>query len=287
MGISVKQAKNISSVLSEGLPYIQRFKGKIIVVKYGGAAMSDQSLKRNFARDIALMSLVGMKPVIVHGGGPQIAKELKKSGITSNFISGHRVTDKPTMSVVKKILGTRINHEIVNLIRNAGGDSVSFNHIKPKIIKASKFIGPDKSDLGLVGKVDKILVSDLKKAILRNSIPVIAPIGINKQGNFLNINADVVVGKVAESLKAEKLILLTDIKGILGNNNQTISKISANKGMQLIKNRIIQGGMVPKLIAALEAKKKGVKSCHIIDGRLPHAVLLEVLTDEGVGTMIS
>ena len=287
MGISVKQAKNISSVLSEGLPYIQRFKGKVIVVKYGGAAMSDQNLKRNFARDIALMSLVGMKPVIVHGGGPQIAKELKKSGITSNFISGHRVTDQPTMSVVKKILGTKINHEIVNLIKNSGGDSVSFNHVKPKIIKASRFIGPDGNDLGLVGKVDKILVSELKNTISRGSIPVIAPIGINKQGIFLNINADVVAGKVAESLTAEKLILLTDIKGILGNHNKLISKISTQKGMQLIKNNIIQGGMTPKLIAALEAKKKGVKSCHIIDGRLPHAVLLEVLTAEGVGTMIS
>ena len=287
MGISVKQAKNISSVLSEGLPYIQRFKGKVIVVKYGGAAMSDKNLKANFARDIALMSLVGMKPVVVHGGGPQIAKELKKSGITSNFISGHRVTNQPTMSVVKKILGTKINHEIVNLIKNSGGDSVSFNHVKPKIIKASRFIGPDGNDLGLVGKVDKILVSELKNTISRGSIPVIAPIGINKQGIFLNINADVVAGKVAESLTAEKLILLTDIKGILGNHNKLISKISTQKGMQLIKNNIIQGGMTPKLIAALEAKKKGVKSCHIIDGRLPHAVLLEVLTTEGVGTMIS
>jgi acetylglutamate kinase len=286
MGISVKQAKNISSVLGEGLPYIQKFKGKIIVVKYGGAAMSDQSLKRSFARDIALMSLVGMKPVIVHGGGPQIAKELKKSGITSNFISGHRVTDKPTMSVVKKILGTKINHEIVSLIKKSGGDSISFNHIKPKIIKASKFIGPDKNDLGLVGKVDKILVSELKKNISNGSIPVIAPIGINKQGSYLNINADVVAGKVAESLKAEKLILLTDIKGIL-DNNKLISKISARTGRQLINNNIIQGGMTPKLISALEAKKNGVKSCHIIDGRLPHAVLLEVLTAEGVGTMIS
>ncbi len=287
MGISVKQAKNISSVLSEGLPYIQRFKGKIIVVKYGGAAMSDQNLKRNFARDIALMNLVGMKPVIVHGGGPQIAKELKKSGISSNFISGHRVTDKPTMAVVKRVLGTQINHEIVNLIRKSGGDSISFNHVKPKIIKASKFIGPDGNDLGLVGKVDKILVSELKSVLSKGSIPVIAPIGISKQGNFLNINADVVAGKVAESLKAEKLILLTDIKGILGNSNELISKISARKGMQLIKNNIIQGGMTPKLIAALEAKKRGVRSCHIIDGRLPHAVLLEVLTAEGVGTMIS
>ena len=286
MGISVKQAKNISSVLSEGLPYIQKFKGKIIVVKYGGAAMSDQRLKSGFARDIALMSLVGMKPIIVHGGGPQIAKELKKSGVTSNFISGHRVTDKPTMSVVKEILGKKINNEIVSLIKKSGGDSISFNHIKHKIIKASKFIGPDKNDLGLVGKVDKILVSELRKNISNGYIPVIAPIGINKQGSYLNINADVVAGKVAESLKAEKLILLTDIKGIL-NNKQLISRISARKGRQLINSNIIQGGMAPKLISALEAKKNGVKSCHIIDGRLPHAVLLEVLTAEGVGTMIS
>ena len=286
MRISVKQAKNIASVLSEGLPYIQKFKGKIIVVKYGGAAMSDRGLKSSFARDIALMSLVGMKPVIVHGGGPQIAEELKKSGITSNFISGHRVTDKPTMSVVKKILGTQINNEIVSLIKKSGGDSISFNHIKSKIIKASKFTGPDENDLGLVGKVDKILISDLKKNIFNGRIPVIAPIGINKQGNYLNINADVVAGKVAESLKAEKLILLTDIKGIL-DDKKLISKISASRGKKLINNNIIQGGMTPKLIAALEAKKKGVKSCHIIDGRLPHAVLLEVLTAEGVGTMIS
>ena len=287
MGISVKQAKNISSVLSEGLPYIQKFKGKTIVVKYGGAAMSDDSLKRNFTRDIALMSLVGMKPVIVHGGGPQIGKELNKSGIISNFNSGLRVTDKPTMAVVKEILGKQINREIVNLIKKSGGNSIGFNHIKPKIIKSSKYIGPDKVDLGLVGKVDRILITELKKALSLDLIPVIAPIGVSKDGSFLNINGDVVAGKVAESLKAEKLILLTDIKGILDDNNQLISKISPGKGTKLIKNNVIRGGMTPKLIAALEAKKNGVKSCHIIDGRLPHAVLLEVLTAEGVGTMIS
>ena len=287
MGISVKQAQTISSVLSEGLPYIQKFKGKIIVVKYGGAAMSDLNLKRKFTKDIALMSLVGMKPVIVHGGGPQIAKELKKSGITSNFIGGHRVTDKSTMSVVKKILGKQINYEIVNLIKKSGGDSISFNHIKPKIIKASRYLSPDNNDLGLVGKVDRVLVSELKKALSIGSIPVIAPIGVNKKGDFLNINADVVAGKVAERLKAEKLILLTDIKGILDPKNKLISKISPLRGRRLIKDNIIKGGMTPKLIAALEAKRNGVKSCHIIDGRLPHAVLLEVLTAEGVGTMIS
>ena len=228
-----------------------------------------------------------MKPVIVHGGGPQIAKELKKSGITSNFIGGHRVTDKSTMSVVKKILGKQINYEIVNLIKKSGGDSTSFNHIKPKIIKASRYLSPDNNDLGLVGKVDRVLVSELKKALSIGSIPVIAPIGVNKKGDFLNINADVVAGKVAERLKAEKLILLTDIKGILDPKNKLISKISPLRGRRLIKDNIIKGGMTPKLIAALEAKRNGVKSCHIIDGRLPHAVLLEVLTAEGVGTMIS
>ncbi len=249
--------------------------------------MSDLSLKRNFTRDIALMNLVGMKPVIVHGGGPQIAKELNKSGITSKFISGHRVTDKPTMAVVKEILGKQINREIVNLIRNSGADSIGFNHIKPKIIKSSKYLSPEKIDLGLVGKVDRILISELKRALSLELVPVIAPIGVNKDGSFLNINADVVAGKVAESLKAEKLILLTDIKGILDKNKKIISRISTRKGRQLIKKNIIKGGMTPKFIAALEAKKNGVKSCHIIDGRLPHAVLLEVLTTEGVGTMIS
>jgi len=249
--------------------------------------MSDNSLKRNFTRDIALMSLVGMKPVIVHGGGPQIGKELNKSGIISNFNSGLRVTDKPTMAVVKEILGKQINREIVNLIKKSGGNSIGFNHIKPKIIKSSKYIGPDKVDLGLVGKVDRILITELKKALSLDLIPVIAPIGVSKDGSFLNINGDVVAGKVAESLKAEKLILLTDIKGILDDNNQLISKISPGKGTKLIKNNVIRGGMTPKLKAALEAKKNGVKSCHIIDGRLPHAVLLEVLTAEGVGTMIS
>ena len=287
MSITRKQAENIASVLSEGLPYIQKFNNKIIVVKYGGAAMTEMSLKENFTRDIALMRLVGMKPVIVHGGGPQIGKELEKAGVKSEFINGLRVTTKPTMNIVKKVLGTQINSEIVKLIKQFGGNAISFNHNKYQIIKASKKIDETGQDLGLVGKVDKIKTSELKKLINKGFIPVIAPIGKSITNNYLNINADVVAGEIAHSLKAEKLILLTDVKGIQDSENNLISKISLPKGQKLLKEHFVKGGMTPKLTAALEAKKRGVKSCHIIDGRVPHAVLLEVLTEEGVGTMIS
>ena len=287
MAITRKQAENIALVLSEGLPYIQKFKGKIIVVKYGGAAMTDESLKKSFARDIALMKLVGMNPVIIHGGGPQIGKELSKAGLESEFSEGLRITTKSVMGVVKKILGTKINHEMVRLIKHFGGNAVSFNHNKYAIIRASKRNNDEGPDLGYVGKVEKILTSEIKKKIDKGFIPVIAPIGKSKNNDYWNINADVVAGEVAQSLKAEKLILLTDVKGIGDSENKLISKISLKKGQNLLKERFIKGGMTPKLTAALEAKKSGVKSCHIIDGRVPHAVLLEVLTEEGVGTMIS
>ena len=287
MSISRKQAENIASVLSEGLPYIQKFKDKIIVVKYGGAAMTEESLKQSFTRDIALMKLVGMKPVIVHGGGPQIGSELNKAGIESEFINGLRVTSKSAMNVVKKVLGTQINNEIVRLIKQFGGNAISFNHNKYQIIKASKKDHNHDVDLGYVGNVERIITGELKKRIKNGFVPVIAPIGISKDSNYLNINADAVAGEVAISLKAEKLILLTDVKGIGNSNNDLISKISLSKGQKLLNEKFIKGGMMPKLTAALDAKKNGVKSCHIIDGRVPHAVLLEVLTEEGVGTMIS
>ena len=287
MSISRKQAENIASVLSEGLPYIQKFKDKIIVVKYGGAAMTEESLKQSFTRDIALMKLVGMKPVIVHGGGPQIGSELNKAGIESEFINGLRVTSKSAMNVVKKVLGTQINNEIVRLIKQFGGNAISFNHNKYQIIKASKKDHNHDVDLGYVGNVERIVTGELKKRIKNGFVPVIAPIGISKDSNYLNINADAVAGEVAISLKAEKLILLTDVKGIGNSNNDLISKISLSKGQKLLNEKFIKGGMMPKLKAALDAKKNGVKSCHIIDGRVPHAVLLEVLTEEGVGTMIS
>ena len=286
MTITRKQAENIATVLSEGLPYIQKFYNKIIVVKYGGAAMTESFLKESFARDIALMKLVGMKPVIVHGGGPQIGEELKKAGVTSEFINGQRITTKSTMKVVKKVLGKNINKEIIKLLKKHGGHGLSFNHEEFKIIKASKKHNKD-VDLGYVGNVSRILKTPLQKALRSDYIPVIAPIGLNRKNDFLNINADSVAGKVAQALRAEKLILLTDVKGIGDSKNDLISKISLIKGQKLLKEDFIKGGMTPKLSAALEAKKNGVKSSHIIDGRVPHAVLLEVLTEEGVGTMIS
>ena len=286
MTITRKQAENIATVLSEGLPYIQKFYNKIIVVKYGGAAMTESFLKESFARDIALMKLVGMKPVIVHGGGPQIGEELKKAGVTSKFINGQRITTKSTMKVVKKVLGKNINKEIIKLLKKYGGHGLSFNHEEFKIIKASKKHNKD-VDLGYVGNVRRILKTPLQKALRSDYIPVIAPIGLNRKNDFLNINADSVAGKVAQALRAEKLILLTDVKGIGDSKNDLISKISLRKGQKLLKEDFIKGGMTPKLSAALEAKKNGVKSSHIIDGRVPHAVLLEVLTEEGVGTMIS
>ena len=287
MTISRKQAENIASVLSEGLPYIRKFKDKIIVVKYGGAAMTDPSLKESFSRDIALMKLVGMKPVIVHGGGPQIGKELEKAGIESKFENGLRVTNKPTMNIVRKILGTQINHEITRLIKKYGGNAISFNHSKYKIVNATKKSFEDGTDLGLVGEIIKIKTGDLRKSLSNGFIPVIAPIGVSKNNEFLNINADEVAGEVAQALKAEKLILLTDVKGIGDSDNKLISKISLSKGQKILKEKFIKGGMTPKLLSALSARRNGVKSCHIIDGRVPHAVLLEVLTEEGVGTMIS
>ena len=287
MSITRKQAENIAAVLSEGLPYIQKFKDKIIVVKYGGAAMTEEPLKESFTRDIALMKLVGMKPVIVHGGGPQIGKELLKAGVESEFIGGLRVTTSQAMNVVKKVLGTQINNEIVRLIKRFGGSAISFNHTKYQIIEASKKISEKGLDLGHVGQVDKIITGELKKRIDKGFIPVIAPIGKSKNNGYLNINADVVAGEIAQSLKAEKLILLTDVKGIGDSENNLISKISLKNGQKILKEKFITGGMTPKLTAALDAKKRGVKSCHIIDGRVPHAVLLEVLTEEGVGTMIS
>ncbi|HIE49503.1 MAG TPA: acetylglutamate kinase [Gammaproteobacteria bacterium] len=287
MGITRKQAENIASVLSEGMPYIQRFYGKIIVVKYGGAAMSDESLKNGFARDIALMKLVGMKPVIVHGGGPQIARELIKAGVISDFQSGHRITDKATMAVVKKVLGIQVNNEISSLISKSGAQSKGLNFKNSKIVRASKLINESGLDLGLVGQVDKINTREIKNLILQDIIPVISPIGLDRKSQYLNINADSVAGKVAESLRAEKLILLTDVKGITDKKGKLLSKISSAKANKILKNGIVKDGMVPKLIAAVEAAKSGVSSAHIIDGRVPHAVMLEILTKEGVGTLIS
>ena len=214
-------------------------------------------------------------------------KELKKAGVISDFRSGLRVTDKPTMVVVKKVLGIQVNNEISTLISKSGAVSKGLNYTNSKIIRASKLISESGLDLGLVGKVDKINTRDIRNLISKDIIPVISPIGLDKKSQCLNINADIVAGKIAESLSAEKLILLTDVKGIKDNEGKLLSKISSAKANKILKNDIVKGGMVPKLIAALEATKKGVSSAHIIDGRVPHAVMLEILTQEGVGTLIS
>ena len=287
MSVDRKQAQNIASVLSEGLPYIQRFYGKTIVIKYGGAAMSKISLKEGFARDIALMKLVGMNPVIVHGGGPQIGSELKSAGIKTNFISGFRVTDRKTMKIVRRVLGQEINKEIVGLIKGFGAEAFAMTRYNKSIIRSSKLKLNAGKDLGLVGKVESIQNKEIKKKISKGIIPVISPLGFNRKGECLNINADLVAGKIASSLKSEKLILLTDVEGIQEKRGKLISKINKKEAKSLLAQTVVEGGMKPKLKSCMEAISTGVRSCHIIDGRLPHAVLLEVLTDEGIGTMIT
>ena len=287
MSVDRKQAQNIASVLSEGLPYIQRFYGKTIVIKYGGAAMSKTSLKEGFARDIALMKLVGMNPVIVHGGGPQIGSELKRAGIKTSFISGFRVTDRKTMKIVRRVLGQEINKEIVGLIKGFGAEAFAMTRYNKNIIRSSKLRLNEGKDLGLVGKVESIQNKEIKKKIDKGVIPVISPLGFNRKGECLNINADLVAGKIASSLKSEKLILLTDVEGIQEKKGKLISKINKKEAKSLLAQTVVEGGMKPKLESCMEAISTGVRSCHIIDGRLPHAVLLEVLTDEGIGTMIT
>ena len=287
MSIDRKQAQNIASVLSEGLPYIQRFYGKTIVIKYGGAAMSKTSLKEGFARDIALMKLVGMNPVIVHGGGPQIGSELKSAGIKTSFISGFRVTDRKTMKIVRRVLGQEINKEIVGLIKGFGAEAFAMTRYNKSIIRSSKLKINEDKDLGLVGKVESIQNKEIRKKIDKGVIPVISPLGFNRKGECLNINADLVAGKIASSLKSEKLILLTDVEGIQEKKGKLLTKINKKEAKSLLAQTVVEGGMKPKLESCMEAISTGVRSCHIIDGRLPHAVLLEVLTDEGIGTMIT
>ena len=287
MSVTRNQAERIASVLSEGLPYIQKFSGKIIVIKYGGAAMSKKELKNGFAKDIALMKLVGMKPIIIHGGGPQISKELKREGISSIFISGNRVTSAKSMKIIKRVLANKVNKEIVSLIEKNGAKAFSLTHKNSRVIKASRIDNEVNPKLGLVGRVSSIKKNPIKKLLAKNIVPVISPIGFDNKENFLNINADLVAAKVAECFKAEKLILLTDVKGIEGIDGSLLTRITPKKAKSILLGGIVRKGMKPKLLASLEAISKGVKSSHIIDGRLPHAVLLEVLTKEGVGTLIT
>lgn len=296
MNLNKEQAQNIASVLAEALPYIQRFSGKTIVVKYGGNAMTDDKLKEGFARDIVMMKLVGMNPIVVHGGGPQIGELLERVGKESEFVQGMRVTDTETMDIVEMVLGGQVNKEIVNLIHRHGGNSVGLTGKDGNLICATKMEmmrdapelnAPEIIDLGHVGEVGKINRKVLDMLIQGDFIPVIAPVGVGVDGHSYNINADLVAGKVAEALGAEKLILLTNIPGLLDKQGQLLTGLSTEKVDELIKDGTIYGGMLPKIQCALDAVQNGVKSSHIIDGRVEHAVMLEVFTDEGVGTLIT
>ncbi|MBL3601626.1 MAG: acetylglutamate kinase [gamma proteobacterium endosymbiont of Lamellibrachia anaximandri] len=295
MTLQAEQARNVAHVLTAALPYIQRFTGKTVVIKYGGNAMVDEALKDSFARDVVLMKLVGINPVVVHGGGPQIANLLQRLGKDSEFVQGMRVTDSETMDVVEMVLGGLVNKDIVNLINRAGGSAVGLTGKDGDLIHARKMRitanSPDLEateiiDIGHVGEVESIDVSIVDMLVHGNFIPVIAPIGVGKDGRSYNINADLVAGKMAEVLQAEKLMLLTNIAGLLDKDGGLLTGLNAERVDELIADGTIHGGMLPKISCALEAVKTGVNSAHIIDGRVAHAVLLELFTDEGVGTLI-
>ncbi|MDO9270231.1 MAG: acetylglutamate kinase [Methylobacter sp.] len=288
-----RTAHQIADVLIEALPYIQRFKGKTIVVKFGGNAMVDEELKHSFARDIVLMKLVGLNPIVVHGGGPQIGQLLEKLGKTTGFVDGMRITDSETMDVVEMVLGGLVNKEIVNLINMHGGKAVGLTGKDGNFIRAKKLhltprdeLAPEIIDLGHVGEVSSIDPAVLDMLGSSDFIPVIAPIGVGEDGHSYNINADLVAGKIAEQLKAEKLILLTNIPGILDKQGTLLTGLSIKKTEELISDGTISGGMIPKTRCATDAIKGGVTSVHIIDGRVDHAVLLELFTDQGVGTLL-
>jgi acetylglutamate kinase len=294
--IKQKSAHQIAHVLIEALPYIQKFKGKTVVIKFGGNAMIDDALKHSFARDIVLMKLVGINPIVVHGGGPQIGNLLKKLGKTSEFVDGMRVTDSETMDVVEMVLGGLVNKEIVSLINMHGGKAVgltgkdgNFIHArKINMVKAGVNLddAPEIIDLGHVGEVSSIDPAVVEMLGQSDFIPVIAPIGVGKDGFSYNINADLVAGKVAEVLKAEKLILLTNIPGIMDKQGELLTGLSLTDIDKLIADGTISGGMIPKTRCGTDALKGGVHSVHIIDGRVEHAVLLELFTDQGVGTLL-
>ncbi len=295
MSLNRDAAMNIAQVLTEALPYIQRFTGKTIVVKFGGNAMVDKQLQNSFARDIVLMKLVGMNPIVVHGGGPQIGQLLEKLNIQSRFIDGMRVTDSQTMDVVEMVLGATVNKQIVNLINRNGGQAIGITGKDGQLIRARKLSVSRKTpgmqateiiDIGHVGAVENINTEVIDMLLNSHFIPVIAPIGVDDNGMSYNINADLVAGKIAEVLAAEKLILLTNVAGLQDKQGQILTGLSTAQVDTLIEDGTIFGGMLPKIDCALEAVKAGVTSAHIIDGRVAHAVLLEIFTDAGVGTVI-
>ena len=294
-------AVQISKVLTEALPYIQRFTNKTIVVKFGGNAMVDEALQNSFARDVVLMKLVGMNPIVVHGGGPQIGELLNKLSIQSEFVDGMRVTDSQTMDVVEMVLGGSVNKQIVNLINRNGGQAIGVTGKDGHLIQARKMevvrevkggaapelTTPEIIDIGHVGEVRSINRKVIDLLVQSDFIPVIAPIGVGADGVSYNINADLVAGKVAEVLQAEKLMLLTNVSGLQDRDGEVLTGLSTARVDELIDDGTIYGGMLPKIRCALDAVKSGVASAHIVDGRVPHAVLLEIFTDAGVGTLIT
>jgi len=296
MSLTRASALNIAQVLTEALPYIQRFTGKTIVVKFGGNAMVDQELHDSFARDVVLMKLVGMNPVVVHGGGPQIGSLLEKLNIHTEFIDGMRVTDAQTMDVVEMVLGGSVNKEIVSSINRSGGKAIGVTGKDGQLIRARKLKVTRNSpgvtaseiiDIGHVGEVEHIDTQVLDLITGSDFIPVIAPIGVGEDGSTYNINADLVAGKIAQVMQAEKLMLLTNVSGLLNKDGEILTGLTTEQVDDLIADGTISGGMLPKIGCALDAVKSGVASAHIIDGRVPHAVLLEVFTDEGIGTLIT
>ena len=285
-------AKDKAKILAEALPYIQRFHGKTIVIKYGGNAMVEEHLKQGFTRDVVLLKLVGMNPVIIHGGGPQIDDMLKRVGKQGEFIQGMRVTDAETMNVVEMVLGGSVNKDIVSLINRHGGKAVGLTGKDGAFIRARKMLMADREtagkwiNIGQVGEIESIDPALIALLDTQDFIPVIAPIGVGSEGEAYNINADLVAGKLAEILQAEKLILLSNIPGVLDKDGKLLTGLTAQRVDELFADGTISGGMLPKIGSALDAVKNGVKSCHIIDGRVEHALLLEILTDQGVGTLI-
>ncbi len=281
-----------AGILAEALPYIKRFHGKTIVIKYGGNAMTDSHLKQCFARDVVMLKLVGMNPVVVHGGGPQIDELLKRVGKKGEFVQGMRVTDAETMEIVEMVLGGQVNKEIVNLINQHGGKAVGLTGKDGAFIRAKKLLMPNKDvpgdsiDIGQVGEIVAIDPSLISLLDSGDFIPVIAPIGVGEAGETYNINADVVAGKISEILKAEKLVLLTNTPGVLDGNGKLLTGITPRQIDDMVATGTLSGGMLPKIASALDAARSGVKSVHIIDGRVEHALLLEIFTDEGVGTLI-
>jgi acetylglutamate kinase len=297
MSLNSQNATQIAQVLTEALPYIQRFSGKTLVIKYGGNAMIDEDLKNSFARDVVLLKAVGINPVIVHGGGPQIGQLLDRVGKETKFVDGMRVTDRETMDIVEMVLGGQVNKSIVNLINTHGGRAVGLTGKDGSLLYAEKLKVTRKSDdpainvseiidLGHVGKVSSVDTSVIDMLTHSDFIPVIAPIGVGSDGQSYNINADLVAGKIAEVLQAEKLILLTNTPGLLDKEDNLLTGLNVKQVDDLIQDGTIYGGMLPKISCALDAVQAGVTTSHIIDGRVQHAVLLEMFTDEGVGTLI-